>query len=126
MTEERRRVLDMLSEEKITVEEAERLLQALTRKGRGIDAPLSPIPNGGIDAPLSPIPNGGIDAPLSPIPNVGATLSGWSESDKGGKTSKRDDTFAVGANPRPRGARLQRPASASMSANPAQFASGRG
>ena len=88
MTEERRRVLDMLSEEKITVEEAERLLQALTRKGRGIDAPLSPIPNGGIDAPLSP------------IPNVGATLSGWSESDKGGKTSKRDDTFAVGANPR--------------------------
>ncbi len=76
MTEQRRKVLDMLSEEKITVEEAERLLQALTRKGRGIDAP------------------------LSPIPNVGATLSGWSESDKGGKTSRRDDTFAVGANPR--------------------------
>ena len=48
MTEERRRVLDMLAEGKVTVEEAERLLEALqgthreARKGR-----IPPIPSVG-------------------------------------------------------------------------------
>ena len=102
MTEERRRVLDMLAEGKITVEEAERLLQALqgthrvkTRKGHGIDAPIPPIP--GVEAVQDTLE--GLEEGLE------ESLSGWSESendarDKDGKTSMRDDTFAVGDNPR--------------------------
>ena len=102
MTEERRRVLDMLSEGKVTVEEAERLLEALqgthrvkTRKGCGIDAPISPIP--GVEAVQDTLE--GLEEGLE------ESLSGWSESendarDKDGNTSMRDDTFAVGDNPR--------------------------
>ena len=101
MTEERRRVLDMLAEGKVTVEEAERLLEALqgthrvkTRKGCGIDAPISPIPSvGALQDTLEGLEEG-LEESL-----------GWSESendarDKDGKTSMRDDTFAVGDNPR--------------------------
>lgn len=106
MTEERRRVLDMLSEGKVTVEEAERLLKALqgthrveTRKRRGIDAPISPMP----DAPLSSIP--GVEALQDTLEGLEESLSEWSASendarDEQPKTSMRDDTFAVGANPR--------------------------
>ena len=98
MTEERRKVLDMLSEGKVTVEEAERLLKALqgthrveTRKKRRINAPISPIP--------------GVEALQDTLEGLEESLSGWSESedsdrDEGGKTSMRDDTFAVGVNPR--------------------------
>ena len=105
MTEERRRVLDMLSEGKVTVEEAERLLEALqgthrvkTRKGCGIDAPISPIP--GVEALQDTLE--GLEEGLEGLEE---SLSGWSESendarDKDGNTSMRDDTFAVGANPR--------------------------
>ena len=101
MTEERRRVLDMLSEGKITVEEAERLLQALqgtpreTRKRRGINVPIPPIPGvGALQDTLEGLEEG-----------LEESLSGWSESendarDEEGNTSMRDDTFAVGANPR--------------------------
>ena len=105
MTEERRRVLDMLAEGKVTVEEAERLLEALqgthrvkTRKGCGIDAPIPPIP--GVEAVQDTLE--GLEEGLEGLEE---SLSGWSESendarDKEGKTSMRDDTFAVGDNPR--------------------------
>ena len=105
MTEERRRVLDMLSEGKVTVEEAERLLEALqdthrvkTRKRRRINAPISPIPGvGALQDTLEGLEEG--------LEGLEESLSGWSESendarDKDGKTSMRDDTFAVGDNPR--------------------------
>ena len=107
MTEERRKVLDMLSEGKVTVEEAERLLKALqdthrveTRKKRRINAPISPIP--GVEA-LSPIP--GVEALQDTLEGLEESLSGWSDSedsdrDEDGKTSMRDDTFAVGDTPR--------------------------
>ena len=100
MTEERRRVLDMLAEGKVTVEEAERLLEALqgthrvkTRKGR-----IPPIPGvGALQDTLEGLEEG--------LEGLEESLSGWSESendarDKDGKTSMRDDTFAVGDNPR--------------------------
>ena len=95
MTEERRRILDMLSEGKVTVEEAERLLEALqgarreTRKKSRINAPLSPIP--------------GVETLQDSLEGLEESLSGWSESedrDKDGKTSMRDDTFVVGDSPR--------------------------
>ena len=97
MTQERRRVLDMLSEEKITVEEAEHLLEALqgthreTRKGHGINASISPIPS--------------VEALEEGIEELEESLSEWSESengdrDKDGKMSVCNDTFAVGDNPR--------------------------
>lgn len=105
MTEERRKVLDMLSEGKVTVEEAERLLEALqgthreTRKGRGIDAPLSPIPS--VEA-LSPIP--GVEVLQDTLEGLEESLSESDSDDdshdKDGKTSMRDDTFAVSDNPR--------------------------
>ena len=105
MTEERRKVLDMLSEGKINVEEAERLLEALqdthreTRKGRGI---------GGLQDTLEGLGEEigkGLEEGLAGLEGLGESLSGWSESeedprDEDGKTSMRDDTFAVGANPR--------------------------
>ena len=105
MTEERRRILDMLSEGKVTVEDAERLLEALqgthreTHKGRGIDAPLSPIPS--VEA-LSPIP--GVEVLQDTLEGLEESLS-ESDSDNDArdeddKTSMRDDTFAVGGNPR--------------------------
>ena len=103
MTEERRKVLDMLSEGKVTVEEAERLLEALqgthreTRKGRGIDAPLSPIPS--VEA-LSPIP--GVEVLQDTLEGLEESLSDSDNEsrDEDGKTSMRDDAFAVGTNPR--------------------------
>ena len=102
MTEERRKVLDMLSEGKINVEEAERLLEALqdthreTRKRRGI---------GGLQDSLEGLGEEigkGLEEGLE---GLGESLAGWSESEEGlrdedGKTSMRDDTFAVGDNPR--------------------------
>ena len=109
MTEERRKVLDMLSEGKVTVEEAERLLEALqdthrveTRKRhkrRRINAPLSPIP--GVEALQDTLEGLGEEIGKG----LEESLSGWSESeedprDEDGKTSMRDDTFAVGDNPR--------------------------
>ena len=114
MSEERRRVLDMLSEGKVTVEEAERLLEALqdsphveTRKRhrrRRINAPISPIP--GVEALQDSLEGLGeeIGKGLEEgLAGLEESLSGWSESedrDKDGKTSMRDDTFAVGDNPR--------------------------
>ncbi len=95
MTEERRRILDMLSEGKVTVEDAERLLEALqgthrveTRKKRRIDAPLSPIP--------------GVEALQDSLEGLEESLSDGDNDarDGGGKTSMRDDAFAVGDNPR--------------------------
>ena len=102
MSEERRRVLDMLSEGKVTVEEAERLLEALqdthreTRKGRGIGALQDTLEGLGEEIEK------GLEKGLAGLEE---SLSGWSESeedprDKDGKTSMRDDTFAVGDNPR--------------------------
>ncbi|MDE2742103.1 MAG: DUF4097 family beta strand repeat-containing protein [Gemmatimonadota bacterium] len=102
MSEERRRVLDMLSEGKVTVEEAERLLEALqdthreTRKGRGIGALQDTLEGLGEEIEK------GLEKGLKGLEE---SLSGWSESedsdrDKDGKTSMRDDTFAVGDNPR--------------------------
>ena len=102
MTEERRKVLDMLSEGKVTVEEAERLLEALqgarreTRKGRGI---------GGLQDTLEGLGEEigqGLEEGLAGLEE---SLSEWSEGedsdrDEDGKTSMRDDTFAVGDNPR--------------------------
>ena len=106
MTDERRKILDMLSEGKITVEDAERLLKALqgthrveTRKKRGIDAPLSPIPNvGALQDSLE-----GLGEEIKE--GLEESLSEWSESENGtrdedGKTSMRDDAFAVGDSPR--------------------------
>ena len=102
MSEERRKVLDMLSEGKVTVEEAERLLEALqdthreTRKGRGIGALQDTLEGLGEEIEK------GLEKGLKGLEE---SLSGWSESedserDKDGKTSMRDDTFAVGDNPR--------------------------
>ena len=102
MTEERRKVLDMLSEGKINAEEAERLLEALqdthreTRKGRGIGALQDTFEGLGEEIEK------GLEKGLEGLEE---SLSGWSESDNGdrdedGKTSMRDDTFAVGTNPR--------------------------
>ena len=91
MTEERRRVLDMLSEGKVTVEEAERLLEALqdthrveTRKRRRIRT---------------------LQDTFEGLGEEIGKGSGWSESeedprDEDGKPSMRDDTFAVGDSPR--------------------------
>ena len=116
MTEERRRILDMLSEGKVTVEEAERLLEALqdtphveTRKRhkrRRINDPISPIPN--VEALQDSLEGLGeeIGKGLEEgLAGLEESLSGWSDSDNdardgGGKTSIRDDTFAVGDNPR--------------------------
>ena len=116
MTEERRKVLDMLSEGKITVEDAERLLEALqdsphveTRKRHKrhrINAPISPIP--GVEALQDSLEGLGeeIGKGLEEgLAGLEESLSGWSESeedprDEDGKTSMRDDTFAVGDNPR--------------------------
>ena len=116
MTEERRKVLDMLSAGKVTVEEAERLLEALqdsphieTRKRhrrRRINAPISPIP--GVEALQDSLEGLGeeIGKGLEEgLAGLEESLSGWSESedsdrDEDGKTSMRDDTFAVGDNPR--------------------------
>ena len=109
MTEERRKVLDMLSEGKVTVEEAERLLEALqdthreTRKGRGIDAPIPGIET--LQDTLEGLGDEigkGLEEGLAGLEE---SLSGWSESeedprDEDGKTSMRDDAFAVGDNPR--------------------------
>ena len=107
MTEERRKVLDMLSEGKVTVEEAERLLEALQdphhvetrkkRRRRRINDPISPIPN--VEALQDSLEGLGEEIGRG----LEESLSGWSESedrDKDGKTSMRDDTFAVGDNPR--------------------------
>ena len=102
MSEERRRILDMLSEGKVTVEEAERLLEALqgtqreTRKGRGIGALQDTLEGLGEEIEK------GLEKGLEGLEE---SLSGWSESedsdrDEDGKTSMRDDTFAVGDNPR--------------------------
>ena len=116
MTEERRKVLDMLSAGKINVEEAERLLEALQdpprvetrkkRRRRRINDPLSPIPGvetlqGSLEG-LGEEIGKGLEEGLAGLEE---SLSGWSESDNGdreedGKTSMRDDTFAVGDNPR--------------------------
>ena len=103
MTEERRRILDMLSAGKVTVEEAERLLEALQdtprvetrkkRKRRRINAPISPIP--GVEALQDTLE--GLEEGFE---GLGESLSGWSESEDSDKTSMRDDTFAVGDNPR--------------------------
>ena len=102
MTEERRRVLDMLSEGKVTVEEAERLLGALqgtqraeTRKKRRIDASIPGI--GALQDTLEGLEEG--------LEGLGESISGWSDSENGdrdadSKTSMRDDTFAVSDNPR--------------------------
>ena len=114
MTEERRRILDMLSAGKVTVEDAERLLEALqdsphveTRKRhrrRRINDPISPIP--GVEALQDSLEGLGeeIGKGLEEgLAGLEESLSGWSESedrDKDGKTSMRDDTFAVGDNPR--------------------------
>ncbi len=88
MTQERRRVLDMLSAGKVSVEEAERLLEALqdpdreTRKRR-------------ITKRLK------INAPnLEGLGEEIEGLSEWSESDEDDRASMRDDTFAVGDSPR--------------------------
>ena len=112
MTEERRRILDMLSEGKVTVEEAERLLEALqgarreTRKKSRINAPLSPIP--GVEALQDTL--GGLGEEIGKgleegLAGLEDSLSEWSEGDNAArdeddKTSMRDDTFAVGDNPR--------------------------
>lgn len=108
MSEERRRVLDMLAEGKVTVEEAERLLEALqdTRKGRGIDTPIPGIETlqdtlEGLGEEIGK----GLEKGLEGLEGLGESLAGWSESensdrDEDGKTSMRDDAFAVGANPR--------------------------
>ena len=102
MTDERRRVLDLLSEGKITVEEAERLLKALqgphreTREGRGIGVLQDTLEGLGEEIEQ------GLKEGLSGLED---SLSGWSESEDGdhdtdSKTSMRDDAFAVGANSR--------------------------
>lgn len=116
MTEERRKVLDMLSAGKINVEEAERLLEALQdthrvetrkkRRRRRINDPISPIPN--VEALQNSLEGLGeeIGKGLEEgLVGLEESLSGWSESeedsrDEDGKTSMHDDTFAVGDNPR--------------------------
>ncbi len=95
MTKERRRILDMLAAGKVTVEEAEHLLEVLqgTRKRHRT------IPNVEV---LQDSLEG-----LEEIPNVEA-LQDSSEApesdndarDQDGKAARRDDTFAVGDNPR--------------------------
>lgn len=81
MTEERRRVLDMLSEEKINVDEAERLLEALqdTYPVETVDRPTEP--------PLEDVDNGGRK-------RISVVLD---SSDRG---STRENTFEVGESPR--------------------------
>ena len=102
MTEERRRILDMLSEGKVTVEDAERLLKALqdthreTHKGRGIGVLQDTLEGLGEEIEK------GLKEGLSGLEE---SLSEWSESDndardEDGKTSMHEDTFAVGDKPR--------------------------
>ena len=116
MTEERRKVLDMLSAGKVNVEDAERLLEALQdsphvetrkkRRRRRINTPMSPIP--GVETLQDSLEGLGeeIGKGLEEgLAGLEESLSGWSESedsdrDEDGKTSMRDDTFAVGDNPR--------------------------
>ena len=86
MTEDRRRVLDMLSEGKIAVEEAERLLKVLrgtrhkTREG-------------------SEASRAGSASDNSADKSFEAFEESYGELDEQPKTSIRDDAFAVGANP---------------------------
>ncbi len=79
MTEERRRVLDMLSEGRITVEDAERLLEALR------------VNHGGEESKR---------AAGEGFESFGEGFESFDEPDEKPKTSLRDDTFEVGENPR--------------------------
>ena len=81
MTEERRRVLDMLSEEKITVDEAERLLRALqnTYPVDTVDGPAA--------SPSEEVENGSRK-------RISVVL------DSGDRGSTRENTFEVGETPR--------------------------
>ena len=81
MTEERRRVLDMLSEDKITVEEAQRLLEALQ------DANPTETADGPAESPSEEVENGSRK-------RVSVVL------DSGDDASTRENTFEVGETPR--------------------------
>ena len=93
MTEDRQRVLDMLSEGKITVEEAERLLKALGA-GRDFEAQI----------------HGAVGEGLEALDRLGESIAAEVEDgirkrvtvvlDKEDEESTRDDTFEVGENPR--------------------------
>ena len=93
MSDERRRVLDMLAEEKITVDEAERLLKAL-KGGSHVEDRVQDAVEGG----------------LKSLDRLGETLAEEIEHgirkqitvvvDKEDENSDCDDTFEVGENPR--------------------------
>lgn len=122
MTEERRRVLDMLSEGKVSVDEAERLLKALqgTRRveapeGGGMDVQIPghedlQNPLEGLEGELERDLEGALEGRLEgeiegELEGLEDSLAGWSEDKKGGgdrdgRTSMRDDTFTVGDKPR--------------------------
>ena len=126
MTEDRRRVLDMLSEGKVSVDEAERLLQALqgTRRveapeGGGMDVQLpgrEDLQNtpeeieGNLEGELEGDLEGALEGRLEgdiegELEGLEDSLARWSEEEKGGgekdgKRSMRDDTFTVGDKPR--------------------------
>ncbi len=90
MTEERRRILDMLAAGKVTVEEAERLLAALQGLGLRHVYPL----RSGIEEAEH------LEALQGTRKEESRSESENDARDKDGKTSLHDDTFAVGDNPR--------------------------
>ena len=93
MTEERRRVLDMLSEGKISVDEAERLLEAL-RVDHGVRQPKSDTFGEAFRA-LDGLGESIVEAA------EGATRKRVTVVlDREDEASTRDDAFEVGANPR--------------------------
>ena len=122
MTEDRRRVLDMLSEGKVSVEEAERLLKALqgsrrvdAREGGGMEERIPghedlQTPLEGLEEDLEGALEGRLEGELEEdlegaLEGLEHSLAGWSEDEKGGRdrdgrTSMRDDTFTVGDKPR--------------------------
>lgn len=93
MNDERRRVLDMLAEEKITVEDAERLLKALIR-GSYFEDRVQDAIEGGVDSAgqLGGTPTD--DSGSSARKQVTVVL------DEEDQASTHDDTFEVGDTPR--------------------------
>ncbi len=103
MTQERRRVLDMLSEGQITVEEAERLLKALQGTHRKTPEEREASRAGsandkGADGKSFEAFDESFAEGFEALEKSSA--EGFGEPEEQPKTAMRDDTFAVGANPR--------------------------
>ena len=93
MSDERRRVLDMLAEEKITVDEAERLLKALNDSSYLEDRVQDAI-EGGVQS------IGRLGETLADEMGHGARKQVTVVLDEEDQASTHDDTFEVGDSPR--------------------------